>query len=155
MKFSTNEDIEAPIETVFAEISDFEAFERSAIRRGAEVRRRGDPTPPRAGLSWDTTFRLRGRPREMTLVLSRFETPTDIQLTANGKSFEGTLEVALIALSPHRTRLSVSVDIRPRTLAGRLFVQSLKLAKKDMNRRFKLKVAHFAQGVEDRSAKLA
>ncbi|MFC6688725.1 SRPBCC family protein [Jhaorihella thermophila] len=155
MKFSSKEDIEAPIETVFAEISDFEAFERSAIRRGAEVRRRNDLTPPATGMSWDTTFRLRGKPREMKLVLSRFDAPTDVQLTATGKSFEGTLDVALIALSPHRTRLSISVEIRPRTLAGRLFVQSLKLAKKDMNRRFKLKVADFAQGIEDRCAKLA
>jgi len=37
MKFAAREDIEAPIEYVFSQISDFPALERSALRRGADV----------------------------------------------------------------------------------------------------------------------
>ena len=39
MKFSTRTDIAAPVEFVFAQLSDFPGFEAAARRRGAEVTR--------------------------------------------------------------------------------------------------------------------
>ena len=37
MKFSTKEDIDAPIDAVFDMLCEFDQFERAAMRRGAEV----------------------------------------------------------------------------------------------------------------------
>ncbi|WP_375266328.1 hypothetical protein [Planktotalea sp.] len=39
MQFSTKEDIEASMADAFALFADFDQFERSALRRGAQVRR--------------------------------------------------------------------------------------------------------------------
>jgi len=52
MKFSTREDVEAPVDYVFGQISDFGAFERQALRRGADVRRL-DSGPFVTGSAWD------------------------------------------------------------------------------------------------------
>ena len=43
MKLATREDIDAPIEAVFRELSDFDSFERAILRRGAEVESDGRP----------------------------------------------------------------------------------------------------------------
>ena len=48
MKFSTREDIEAPVDHVFAEVSDFAGFERRALRHGADITRL-DEGPCRVG----------------------------------------------------------------------------------------------------------
>ena len=38
MKLSTREDIAASIDAVFAELTDFDGFERAALRRGSRGR---------------------------------------------------------------------------------------------------------------------
>ena len=39
MKLSSRQDIEAPVAFVFDALNDFQAWERAALRRGAEVAR--------------------------------------------------------------------------------------------------------------------
>ncbi|MFV0513624.1 MAG: SRPBCC family protein [Jhaorihella sp.] len=155
MKFSSNEDIEAPIGQVFIMLSDFEAFERSAIRRGIEVRRNGETAQPVAGLSWDVTFMLRGKARRMHLVLSRYDSPNAMRYDATSPGLDSVMEIELLALSPRRTRMSVKLTLTPNTLSARLFVQSLKLAKAKLTRRFTLKVADYAKDMEDRHGRIA
>ncbi|OUS34367.1 hypothetical protein A9Q94_16830 [Rhodobacterales bacterium 56_14_T64] len=150
MKFVSKEDIEAPIAEVFSALSEFESFERSAIRRGIEVQRMGDVAAPNSGLAWDVQFSFRGKTRDLHLVLSGYEPVTGLHLTADGGGIEGGLEVELLALSPRRTRMVVTLDLKPRTLSGRLLVQSLKLAKTKLTKRYKLRVAEFAKLTEER-----
>jgi carbon monoxide dehydrogenase subunit G len=155
MKFSSNEDIEAPIGEVFVVLADFESFERSAIRRGIEVQRVGEhPAAPTVGMAWDVAFSVRGKRRETTITLTGCETPLTMTFQASGSGLDGVMEIELLALSPRRTRLSVSLELAPQTMSARLFVQSLKLAKSNLNKRFRLKVADFARAIEDRFTRL-
>ena len=151
MQFSTKEDIEAPIETVFAEITDFQGFERSALRRGAEVRRLDDRAAPGVGMAWHIGFVMRGKRRDIKMQVTEYDRPNGITLSSMSKAMGGAMVVDLVALSRGRTRMAVDITLEPKNLASRLLVQSLKLARGNLTKRFKLRVAEYAMDVEDRS----
>jgi carbon monoxide dehydrogenase subunit G len=155
MKFSTKEDVEAPIAVVFGMLSEFETFERHAVRRGADIQRIGDHSVPHVGQAWDAHFGFRGKERHVTVELVQYDTPSDIVFESKSGGLLALTEISLVALSPKRTRISVAIDIKPRTLPARLFVQSMKLAKTNLTKRFKLRVADYARDIEDRGRRMA
>ncbi len=150
MKFSAREDIAAPIDQVFAALCDFEGFERQALRRGAEVQRLDGLTQPGVGMEWQAGFSMRGRKRSVKIALAQFDVPNEMLFDVKSSGIDGVFSIDLLALSRSRTRMSVALDITPLNLSARLLVQSLKLAKSNLNKRFKLRVAEYAKGLEDR-----
>ncbi|MFK7751623.1 MAG: SRPBCC family protein [Sedimentitalea sp.] len=150
MRFSSREDIEAPIASVFATLSEFESFERSALRRGIEVQRIHMPDPMDQGAVWTARFQMRGRMRDLKLQLVEFEPPNVMRFESQSLGLDGELLLDLVPLSQKRTRMGVSLTLSPKTLPARLLIQSLKLAKSNLTKRFKLKVADYAKSMEDR-----
>ena len=150
MKFSTREDIDAPIEHVFAELSDFSTFERSAMRRGAQVRRMDTQDVRGPGMSWQADFALRGKMRYVLIELEEFEAPTHMGFSGKSPGLNGFCDIELLALSPNKTRMRLSVDIKPLTLSTRLLVQSLKLAKGSADKKFEDRIAEFSKDVAGR-----
>jgi hypothetical protein len=61
---------------------------------------------------------------------------------------EGVTEVEVTPLGPERTRLRISVELHPVTLAGRLLIQPLRLGKGALQERFRIRVAGLARAVE-------
>ncbi|MDK3017004.1 SRPBCC family protein [Pseudodonghicola flavimaris] len=155
MKFSSKEDIEAPIEAVFAALSEFESFERSAIRRGIEVQRVNENAGIGAGMAWKAAFDLRGKRRNLDLKLVEYTPPTGMRLESESFGLTGDFQIELVALSPKRTRMAITLTLSPKNLSARLFLQSLKLAKANLTKRFKLKAAEFAKSLEDRKTRMA
>ena len=149
MKFSTREDIEAPIDFVFDRVSDFDAYERRALRQGAEVSRRSDG-PAGVGTIWDVAFTFRGRARRMSAELMTLDRPTAMVIQSGSDGLDVRTEVDLIALSQSRTRVMVSFELKAKTLTARLLLQSLKLAKTKLTKRFKARVLDYAEDIEDR-----
>lgn len=154
MQFSSKEDIDAPADEVFAMLSEFESFERAAIRRGIEVERLQDASAPAVGMAWHAAFVLRGKRREAQITLETYDRPNALRFGTTSQGLDGFLEVELVPLSPRRTRMAVVLNLKPRTLPGRLLIQSLRLAKSNLTKRFKLKVADYAKGLEDRHRRL-
>lgn len=144
MKFSTNEDIGAPIEEVFAAVSDLEFYERAAIRRGAEITRTSAHEAPEPGMTWKARFLYRNRQREMRVELVELSPPQAICFESQSGGLQTMLDIELVALAKSRTRLSVGLELRPLNLPARLLVQSLKLAKGNLQKRFKKRVADLA-----------
>ena len=150
MKFSTKEDLEIPIETVFEMLSDFEGFERAAMRHGAEVVRAPGQSPVGLGQVWHVKASFRGRRRVFDITLLGFESPDHLQYEAVSDAMKASFIMELVALSRKRTRMRVELDIRPKTMPARIMLQSAKLARNTLNRRYKTRIAHFAEELEDR-----
>lgn len=150
MKFATREDIEAPIDHVWGAVTDIEGFEKQAMRRGADLVRVDTLPRPGVGAEWDLKFQFRGKMREIESRLVEFEKPHALRLDSKTGGLEGDLRVELVALSPRKTRLAISLQLKPSNLSGRLLVQSLKFARGNLQKRFADRVYAFGQQVVSR-----
>lgn len=100
-----------------------------AMRRGAEVERTDRLRSPGVGMAWRLRFVFRGRPRTMQVRLAEVEPGAQLIWAFDSPSLQGTVQIELVALSPRRTRMTLRSEVRPKTLAARLLVQSARLAK--------------------------
>jgi len=154
MKFSTKEDLDAPIDKVFEVLADFEMIERAAMRRGVELQRTDILVKPDVGASWHAKFRMRGKPREVNIAITVYDPPNEMVVRSQLQGVESETQIELVALSRQQTRLSVVADLKPTTLSARLLVQSLKMARNKLNRRFRERVSDYARDLQDRAARL-
>ena len=150
MKVSTREDIDAPAAFVFAVLSDTEHWERAALRRGASVVRQDSLTEPGPGMAWSVAFDFRGRPRQLSLRCTDFDSPQRIVFDGESRAVSGTLGIDLVDMGPRRTRVILGLEVRPRTIAARLFLQTLKLARSRVQARFDTRAAQLAADIEAR-----
>ena len=150
MKFSGREDVEVSIEALFEALCDYKTFERQAMRRGADVRRVDTGETFAIGASWNVTFVLRGRRRNMDIALKNLQAPNMMLFWAKSSGMEASFEVELLAMSRKQTRIYVAMEMYPQNLASRLLVQSLKLAKGSLNKRFKARLTEYTKTLEGR-----
>lgn len=150
MKMSAREDVEAPIAFVYEQITDFAAFERKAMRRGAEVQRVDALNAPGPGMAWDVDFTLRGKHRKVQIALAELDPPNGLTITSRSPAMGGQMIVDLVALSRNRTRMSLEMDLVPKTLSSKLLVQSMKLARRNLTRRLRKRLAQYTVELEER-----
>ncbi|MEL7254637.1 MAG: SRPBCC family protein [Pseudomonadota bacterium] len=155
MKFQIKHDIEAPIDFVFEQMTDFKGFERAAMRRGAEVTRVQEGEDGGLGAAWDATFKLRGKEREVQIEITEFDRPNRVIVSSRAPSMGGAMVVDLITLSRNRTRVDTTIELAPKNLTSKLLVQSLKLARKNVSDRLNERLASYAIEVEARYKKSA
>ena len=155
MQFQIKQDIEAPIDFAFEQMTDFKSFERAAMRRGAEVQRVNEGDSHGVGVAWDARFQLRGKPRDVQIEITEFERPNRLIVSSRAPSMGGDMVVELISLSRNRTRVDTKVKLAPKNLTAKLLVQSLKLARKNVSQRLNDRLAAYAVEVEARYKKTA
>ena len=154
MKLTTRKDIEAPLDAVWEALSDFDHWERAAMRRGVEVHR-AEPEVPGAPppLSWTTLLVWRERQRRVDLKVVEQVPGQRLVVNGGGDTVEGRMEAELLEMGPHRTRILVSLTLSPLSLAARLFLQSARLVRGKLEERLDLRVAGFAEVVEARAGR--
>lgn len=150
MKFSAKHDIEAPSAYVFAALSDFDGWERVAMRRGADVARTDKLKTGTPGMAWHINFTFRGRKRQVDLKLITLTPNSKLEFAAVSPAISASLMIDIVEMSARRSRLHITTDIAPLTLSAKLFIQSLRLARARMDRKFAKRVANIASDIEAR-----
>ncbi len=150
MKLAAKSDVEAPAPFVFAQLADFEGWERAAMRRGAEVIRTDNLRSSASGMTWDTMFNYRGKDRRATIRLDALSPTTHLALSGKAAPVDGVLTIDILDLGAKRTRIEVRLEVKPKTIAARIFVQSLRLARSRVERSFAQRVDQLAVELEDR-----
>lgn len=153
MKFSTREDVSAPVDQVFAALCDVARFERAALRRGARLRRLDDRTDPAPGMAWDMVFPFRGKTRQMVGQIRRMHAPVLVEYAGTSPNIELSVVVSLLVLSRSHTRMHVELLLKPRSLGARFLVQSARLARARLNGRYAEAVRSLARDIEARTAR--
>lgn len=152
MRIAGKQDVEASLQQVWAAVADLAAWERAALRRGAEVSRLDSQDAAVKGARWTARFAYRGRPRTLDVELLRVETPHHMDLKFQSMAIEGEVRIELIGMAARRTRLHVVTDLKPLSLGARLFLQSLRLARARVERRYQDRIEKFARDIEARAS---
>lgn len=150
MKLAAKYDIEAPVNFVYGELVDFSAWERMALRRGAEVTRLDRMTAPSPGMAWQVNFVLRGRDRSARIQLVAATPGRHVRLTITSTLADGEILIELLDLATTRTRIDVRVEVKPKTLAARIYMQTVRLARKKVDATYAQRIALLAVEMEDR-----
>ena len=143
MKFSLRQDTGLSADQLFDAISDFSRMERMLVRRGAAVRRVDPAHEPGAGMAWDIAFDLRGKRRELRLDVAQFDRPEKIMIRGLSEPLDISLEMSVIALTRSKSRLMFEVEVKPRNMRARLMLQTAKLGKAQLDRKFADRVSKF------------
>ena len=150
MKFSLRQDTRLTADELFDAISDFPRMERMLVRRGADIRRLDPAHEPGVGMGWDMAFDYRGKRREVRLDLARFDRPEKIALAGHTEALDIGIDMTVIALTRAKSRLIFELTVKPRNMRARLMLQTAKLGKAQLDRRFADKVGKFLSDLTER-----
>ncbi len=155
MNFTGKEDIEKPIDEVFAAVTDHDAFEKQVMRRGYEISRTDTLAKAGAGMAWKMRFPIRGQMRDVTAKVAAFEPPEQVAFGITIGGLDAVVKIDLIALSKMRTRMNLDIELMPRTITARVLVQSLRLRRASLTQQLRRRMGDFAKQVEARPSATA
>jgi hypothetical protein len=150
MKFSTKQDIEAPVAFVHKVLTDFTSWERSAMRRGADVNRTDKLRQPGPGMTWIVKFFYRGKDRKVSIRVDAIDRPGHLAIAAFSPVVEGLCKLDLLELAAKRTRMHVELYSKPKTFGAKLYFQSLRLARGRVEQNLQKRTAGLAAEIEQR-----
>ncbi|MDR0807927.1 MAG: SRPBCC family protein [Gemmobacter sp.] len=151
MKLNARGDIEAPLEVVFTSFADTGYWEAAASHRGAEVTRTDRLHAVGPGMAWNVGFRFRGKRRQLSVKLIAMEPEQKMVFHVIGGSFDAFVTLDFMELSARHSRVNVATEVKPRNLAARVFIQSMRLARSKLERRYETRIGTLCHEVEERS----
>jgi hypothetical protein len=152
MKLTAKTDLDVPAAFVFDTLADHAGWEAEARQRGAEVERPADMPLDGIGAGWRLRFSFRGKTRKVLVWVKDMQPDQLLTYAFEGNAVEGGATLEVMALSARRTRLKVGLLVKPRTLAARLFLNTLRLARRKVQARYDKRLAQLSGLIEARYA---
>jgi hypothetical protein len=147
LKFKVSDDVEAPIDWVWAGFTDFAAIEADIRARDADLCAWATGRRPR--LAWPGAARSRCAARSgRSRPASRPSSPRKQLGRKPDRRHELHLRGDLRPLSAEVTRVSVTLELKASTLSARLLLQTLKIARRKVIQRLEGAVVRQGQAVE-------
>ncbi|GLQ36374.1 hypothetical protein GCM10007939_26580 [Amylibacter marinus] len=150
MQLGAKQDLNVPADFLFSELTDYPAFEALLLAAGAHVERLDGLEDLAAGMSWLIEGHFRGKHRKVNIDLSDMHMNETLIYRSNSKDMSAEITLELIELSKEQTRLAVDVRPTANTISARLILQSAKLARKSIERRFNGRLDDFCTRIEDK-----
>lgn len=155
MQFSSVQDVNAPLDFVFQQLSDFDSYESYAMRIGADVKRMDQLTQKGAGLHWNINGDFRGKKRKFDIQLTEYRPDNLLKFLVVASGIEATASMEAMALTRKQSRIKVTTVLTPKSISARLILQSAKLAKSSMNRKYNHRFWTYANYIENNYNKAA
>ncbi len=154
MQFSSVQDVNAPLDFVFQQLSDFESYESYGLRTGADVERQDALTEKGKGMMWNVTGEMRGKRRNLNIELTEYRPDNLLKFFVKSSGIEATATMESMALTRKQSRIKVTTVLKPKTISARLILQSAKLARSSLNRKFNHRFWTYASHIENNYNKL-
>lgn len=148
MQFSSVQDVNAPLDFVFQQMSDFESYEAYGLRTGVDVERKDTLSEKAAGMKWRVEGEMRGKRRKLNIELTEYRPDNLLKFFVKSTGIEATATMEAMALTRKQSRIKVTTVLKPKTISARLILQSAKLAKNSMNRKFNHRFWTYANYIE-------
>lgn len=155
MQFSSVQDVNAPLDFVFQQLSDFDSYESYAMRIGADVKRTDQLNQKGAGLKWSIDGDFRGKRRKFDIQLTEYRPDNLLKFLVVASGIEATASMEAMALTRKQSRIKVTTVLTPKSISARLILQSAKLAKSSMNRKYNHRFWTYANYIENNYNKAA
>jgi hypothetical protein len=150
MKLTAKTDLEVPAAFVYATLVDHPTWEREAVRNGIEIERPADSPERGVGASWLIRGQFRGKARKVLVKIDE-ETPSQrVGVTMDSPSMEGVARIEVMVLSPRRSRVRIDLEVKPKTLAARLMINTMRLAKGRVQARFEKGLGTLGARIKER-----
>lgn len=150
MRLTAKTDLEAPIGPAYNALVDHPSWERDAIERGLRVERVAGATHLGPGAGWEVHLPFRGKLVKLQLLVVEERPSDEVRYSYLSNAFEGEITLGVTPLSLRRTRLTMGIEIHPRTIMARVLMNTLRLAKGRAQARLEQRLAQMARQIERR-----
>lgn len=101
------------------------------------------------GMTWNVSGDLRGKRRKVRIELTEYRPDNLLKFFVKSSGIEAFATMESMALTRKQSRIKVTTVLKPKTISARLILQSAKLAKNSMNRKFNHRFWTYANYIEN------